>query len=64
MRVSTAVAAPSVRALTFLCPQLLIHFSFHELCAEPFQHAQHGVRLRDTLQLQFCEICVILFVSH
>ena len=44
--VSAAVAASSVRALTFLCAQLLIHLSFHELCAEPFQHAQHGIRLR------------------
>ena len=38
--VSAAVAASSVCALTFLCAQLLIHLSFHELCAEPFQHAQ------------------------
>ena len=44
--VSAAVAASSVCALTFLCAQLLIHLSFHELCAEPFQH---GIRLRDTL---------------
>ena len=59
-----AAAAPAVSALTFLCAQLLIHLGLHEVCTQPFQHTQHRIRLRYTLQQQFCQICGILFVSH
>ena len=48
--ITAAVAAPAVRALTFLCAQLLIDLCLHQLCAQPFQHAQHRIRLRHTLQ--------------
>ena len=58
------VAAPAVRALTFLCSQLLVHLGLHELGALLFQHTQHRIRLRHALQQQFCQIDGILFVSH
>ena len=48
--ITAAVAAPAVRALTFLCAQLLIDLCLHQFCAQPFQHAQHRIRLRHTLQ--------------
>ena len=62
--VAAAIAAPSVRALTFLCSQLLVHLGLHELGALLFQHTQHRIRLRHALQQQFCQIDGILFVSH
>ncbi len=48
--ITAAVVASSVRALTFLCAQLLIDLGLHQLCAQPFQHTQHRIRLRHTLQ--------------
>ena len=41
-----AVAAPAVRALTFLCAQLLIHLGLHEVCPQP---------LLSDLWYSFCE---------
>ena len=48
--IAAAVSAPAVRALAFLCAQQLIDLGLHQLCAQLFQHAQHRIRLRHTLQ--------------
>ena len=48
--IAAAVSAPAVRALDLLCSQLLIDLGLHQLYAQPFQHAQHRIRLRHTLQ--------------
>lgn len=48
--VATAISTTAFGALAFLRPQLLAYFGFHELAAQPFQHTQHGIRLRYTLQ--------------
>lgn len=48
--IAAAVAAPAIRALTFLCAQLLIDLGLHEVCTQPFQHTQQQIRLRHTLQ--------------
>ena len=48
--ITAAVSAPAVRALALLCSQLLIDLCLHQLRAQPFQHTQHRIRLRHTLQ--------------
>ena len=48
--VATAISTTAFGALAFLRPQLLAYLGFHELAAQPFQHTQHGVRLRHALQ--------------
>ena len=42
--ITAAVSAPAVRALTFLCTQLLIDLGLHEVCTQPFQYTQHRIR--------------------